>query len=91
MTFSFLEGVDFLGGQRYKDRQTDRQTDKQKRYLTQGLTKSTRITEKINTQATRHACIKTVRHIGLAIGVVNKVRHVHIEKHTQMLVGIYNN
>ena len=49
MTFSFLEGVDFLGWQRYKDRQTD----KHKINLNQGITQSTRITEKRNTQATR--------------------------------------
>ena len=49
MTFSFLEGVDFLGGQRYKDRQTD----KQKININLGITQSTRITEKRNTQATR--------------------------------------
>ena len=56
MTFSFLEGVDFLGGQRYKD--------KEKRNLNQGLTRSNRITEKRNTQATRHICKKTDRNIG---------------------------
>ena len=49
MTFSFLEGVDFLGGQRYKDRQTDKQNIN----INQGITQSTRIKEKRNTQATR--------------------------------------